>query len=336
MQPISKIGEISARFEEIRILHPAVERLFELCDKLRQRKQNTRERAEQCGGMVFAESHAGKSTGIQMYLETTVVDECYARGLFPKTMGREDVLKAQTLVIYVSLSPDATMGSLFGDLLEALGDPNPHQGTIPARRRRAYHIMRALKVELLIFDEIDHLKTPVQIGVANREKAMSVHNQLKKFMKDGFPVLFVGVPEAQEKLFSEKQIKGIVMYSVDFDVLDPKSKECLELYREYVGNMGMSIFEKGLAKEPIILVSKNIYIPLLEACGGLRGYTTRFLVHACEKAFVEGVQLERRHLVETADFYTPFLKKSDNPFRAYDRRKRLKEAADGGEVADAA
>ncbi len=314
MQLVTSIGEIIARFNDMRISHPRADSIFDILDAMREGKRKSAS-GQQPAGSFFAESGYGKSTILTMYLERRVVDYCLEKGLFAKTKSREDILKEQRLVIYVSLPSSTTMKSLMTSLLVALGDPKPHAGSTDDKIHRADTLMRKLGVELLIIDEVDHLQLPLPRTNANREKASAAHNHLKNILLKGYPIMFVGIPESREKLFAEKQLARRERYKIKADVLKYTDQKDAELLREFCADLGIILQEKGIMREISDFLSGDILHCLYLAGGGLIGGIVGVVWKACEVAFAQGApRVERDHLLEATEIYAIPTLISYNPF----------------------
>lgn len=318
--PVQDLGDIGARFRKARILHAPGIQIFDALDVMRRVKRDAPDEAQDAG-TLFGVSHSGKTIVFNMYLATRVVDYCLANGDFPPGTPRSTVLKNQRRVLYFELPAKTTMGSFFTILLKRLGDPNPSEGTLDKRQDRAYTLLEALGVELIIIDEIDHLRKPVARSHANRTDAMTVHNQLKELTNKGIPVMFVGIPEAKEKLFDEQQLKNREMISLELNPLRMKNPKDREIYKEFCGHWAVMMVEKLITKEfSRVLVDEEVLYDLCEATGGLFGMTAKTLRKAAEFMFLEGAScVERHHLALGVDAFAIGRSCKVNPFTRRDK-----------------
>ncbi|MGO6855623.1 hypothetical protein ELI15_17120 [Rhizobium ruizarguesonis] len=327
MELVRELGEIGARITDMRIMTPMVEDIFKKLDALRVCKRNTKRGSPQPAGCLFAESQYGKSEAIIMYIERQVVDECFDRGLFPRDTPREDVVELQKLVLHVSLPENATVKSMLMWLLTALGDLAPASGTVQQQVFRAHKLMERLGTELIIFDEVNHLKTPRSFATATEEEAHSVHNHLKGLLIRGYPIMFVGIPDAEVKLFREKQIKRRIMYRVKPRLLVYARKEDKAIFANFCMDLSISLVEKGITEEYSDFSSNRIVACLFEASGGLLGGVVRIVWNAAELAFEDRSRcIELRHLSEAVENLAVDVFCSENPFARLEMDQE-KEAA---------
>lgn len=318
MDLVRSKGQIAARFLTMRINHPRANLVYETFDTMREGKRLTPSRNEMVAGTYFANSGYGKSTIIRMYLERQVVDECYERGLFTRDTSRERVLDRQRLVLHLSLPSATKMKSLMQGLLVALGDPCPDQGpNVDAQIYRAGKLMRKHKVELLIIDEVDHLRVPPPRDTTKRDEATSVHNHLKNLLIEGYPIMFVGIPEAREKLFGEDQMLERDLYPISPEPLDYSNAKDFQLLMDFAADLGISLREKGIMRDWSDFLSGDTLQCFFLAGKGLLGSMVRLLWKSAEIAFEDGaMRVERKHLEKATDTFAIRKKYIDyNPFR---------------------
>lgn len=322
MEMVRSKGEIDGRFTGIMIGHSFADRAFDIIDQMRECRQTSKPGSPQNSGTFFGESNTGKSTTIDMYMETRLVDDCIRRGLASPTTDRSAILKNQRVVIRINLPSNTSMKSLAIAMLEALGDPHPRRGTTQDQLFRATLLMRKHNVELLIFDECDHLRVPVPRGKHNRDEATSVHNHLKSLLIAGFPILFVGIPQARDKLFSEDQMARREMYRISPLELVWGNDDHRRMYQEFCADLGISLMEKRIMREISDFISPKTIQCLFEAGGKSIGGTIRIVQRASEFAFEkQAPKVEWEHLKFAADEITAFC--SYNPFREGIRAAKL-------------
>lgn len=311
MEMVSDKGQIEARILALRIVHPLAENAFDQLDQIRRCKRESRAREEQLVRSLCADSHAGKSTTIRMYLETRIYPECIARGFFPPETPMEDVLASQKIVLFIEIPSNTAVKALFARVLEALDDPFPTSGHVVDMEYRADKLLRKHNVELLIFDEIGHLKIPKQ-----SDAAATIHNHLKSFLRKGFPVVFVGLVEALPKIFSDKQIKRRHMNAIEYPALVYSNDKHKAIFRDFCVDLSISLKEKGILAEWSDFVGKDdeILVRLFQATLGLLGGVARLVESACNFAFDEkSPRVELHHLEKAADVLQGFA--DHNPFR---------------------
>ncbi|KKZ86589.1 ATP-binding protein [Rhizobium phaseoli] len=315
MELVRDKGEIGARITAMRILTPLAEDVFQELDALRACKRNAKAGEEQPAGCLFAESQYGKSEAIKMYIETRVVDDCFARGLFPMTTSRERATELQKLVLHVSLPENTRIKSMMMWLLVALNDPQPARGTVEQQVHRAHKLMQLHRTELIVFDEVNHLRTPKNIAASTKDDAHSVHNHLKGLLIRGYPIMFVGIPEAEEKLFQERQIKRRMMHRVEPRVLEYRDDVQKAIFHDFCSDLSISLVEKGITEEFSNFISDDILAGLFEASGGLLGGVVRIVWKASELAFLDrSRRVERDHLSKAVSRIAVGVFCDENPF----------------------
>lgn len=95
------------------------------------------------GAMIVGDSRAGKSTLLNQYAERYPDDEFEGR-------NRRRVVK-------MVFPAGTTTGQVMADLLRGMGDPLPTYGDAAERKSRFKDYLLALGVEVLMFDEAQHL-----------------------------------------------------------------------------------------------------------------------------------------------------------------------------------
>ena len=147
-------SEILSVFSSLRIKHPRIETVTEVCNDLR---STVGDKEPKQFGTIFAPSHVGKSTALKTYIEKVAVPQAVERGLVLADLPLEEQVRRQKLVVHVTLEGGSTPRSLCADILGALGDPRSTRGTKNQLLRRVYDMLASLGVELLVIDEIQHL-----------------------------------------------------------------------------------------------------------------------------------------------------------------------------------
>lgn len=106
-------------------------------------------------------------------------------------------------VLHVPIPPAATIASVTEAMLSRLGDPAPTMGTVSAKTARAVKLARAVSVELLLFDEAQHIQ--------DRGKLPSqylVGDWLKTVMDEiGVPTVLLGLPRVNQLLQVNEQVR---------------------------------------------------------------------------------------------------------------------------------
>ncbi len=316
-------GDISFEFRRMRIFHPLLKGVHKELDRLRSLRRKMISAGidveATCLGL-FAESQAGKTTTIMAYLENQVVDYCYETELFSRSLSRQEVLKAQRVVMYVSLT-GSSLKSFYGDILTAFNDPKPDGRDIKDLRHRCYNYIRRFKTELLIFDETQHLRIGSAVSTA-RLQASQVHDSLKDFLLSGFPVAFVGTEKAEKRIMNERQIGFRGIGRMPYRKLIYRDAVDRQIFEDFCGLMGLKLAEHGLFPKRSNFLAGDIIPCLFESVDGYLGRLCRLLEAAAVRAFDEGAEcVERRHLLLGCDdFSIANGLVTQNPFAEQDAR----------------
>ncbi|MBB2713981.1 ATP-binding protein [Rhizobium sophoriradicis] len=254
------------------------------------------------------------------YLERTIVDYCYETGLFERDTPRVAVALLQRVVVHISVSGTSTLMSLLEDILRAYHDPCPETGNLGNKKHRVLTYINEFRTELLIFDEMNHLR----IGAASinaRSEATRVHNTLKDFLLGGCPVVFVGTSEARKKVFLDKQIRARCLKQLFLGPLNFRNPKHRNAFGEFVGLIGLHLQRSGLLAERSNFISKEVSARLFVACGGYLGHAANLIERAALYAIEDGAaRVEFDHLRAAADDYTVFNElATNNPFDKADR-----------------
>ena len=317
-----EIGEIGAVFSQMRIPHPRIDALTKKLNSIRKMKRIAPYEPKRYVEM-FAESHTGKSTAIKTYLEKVVAPEAIAAGEFPGTMPIQLVAMKQTKVVYVSLREKATRSTLYGDILQRLGDERAYAGSIPDQRTRLYDYLADEKVELLILDEIQHLSVSMLRQIEGRKtksystQGTDVSDALKSMMIEGLvPIVFAGIPEARIHFSVDEQLVNRELAKLDFAPIRWAVPEERALFTKYCAETGILIEHHGLMPKFSNFLVDGIPAKLCAATEGRIGLVSRLceeaVMHAIERGAseVEHQDLERavdtRGIPNGYSLYNPF------------------------------
>ncbi len=139
--------------------------------------------------LILGESGAGKTSLAELFANEYPMVELPERNLIP--------------VLKVEVPAAATIAGTVEAVLAQLGDLQPERGTVSVKTARAVKIARSCGVEMLIFDEAQHIQ--------DRGRAHSqyfVGDWLKSFMDAlGAPVTLLGLPRTQILLQVNEQLR---------------------------------------------------------------------------------------------------------------------------------
>ncbi|ANP86051.1 TniB family NTP-binding protein [Rhizobium leguminosarum] len=319
MDTRSATNTIAFAFQSMRIEHTFMKKAHLCFDGLRETRRQILNIG--LGGYeakcvtLFADTQSGKTTILKAYLEKNVVDRCYDVGLFSREVPRTLVAALQRVVVRVSVSGTSTLMSLLEDILRAYGDPRPETGNMGSKKHRIFRYMQEFRTELLIFDEMNHLRIGAR-GLYQSAEATRVHNVLKDFLLGGCPIVFVGTTEAQAKVLSDFQIRARCVKSLFLGPLVYGNTEHRRAFTEYCGMLGINLMRSGLFSERSNFLEDDIVPRLFEAAGGYFGHASNIVELAAHYAKDEGAKrVERCHLSAAADDYSVLNKLATrNPF----------------------
>ncbi|MES2407957.1 MAG: TniB family NTP-binding protein [Pseudomonadota bacterium] len=166
--------------------------------------------------LVLGESGAGKSSLCKWLAQK------YPRRVLPD----RDVLP----VLVVPIPPAATIASMVEVMLTALGDQASSAGTASSKTMRAATLCRACRVEIILFDEAQHL---YDRGLATTH--YMVADWIKSFIdQTGTPTVFLGLPRLEQLLQVNEQLRRRFSRRIRLALGQSESStihnECLQLF----------------------------------------------------------------------------------------------------------
>ncbi len=165
--------EMMQRVHQIMVRYPRFMRLLEMMNECLQESKHAAE--PQCMS-IEGDTGAGKST----LAETMEKAHC--------RVEEED--RTHIPVLYLLTPSPATIGAMLDALLEALGDPGAGRGTLAAKEKRVKILFKQCRVELVIFDDFQHLVDTETDYVLHR-----VSEWLKALIKrTKTPFIVMGMP----------------------------------------------------------------------------------------------------------------------------------------------
>lgn len=116
---------------------------------------------------------------------------------FASAFPRRETFDGTTIpVFYLETPSPATVKIMASAMLEQLGDPAAHMGTIGSLNSRLIHLLKACQVELVIMDDFHHL-----IDTETDRVLAKVSDWLKVLIKEtGIPFLVVGIEGKVERI----------------------------------------------------------------------------------------------------------------------------------------
>jgi len=157
--------------------------------------------------LILGESGTGKTSLARLFTEQ-----------YPKQVLLErDVIP----VLHVTVPPAATIAGTVEAVLCKLGDPEPERGTVSVKTARAVKIARGCGVEMLLFDEAQHIQDR-----GRTHSQYFVGDWLKSFMDAlGLPVTLLGLPRTQGLLQVNEQLRRRFTHRLSLSVQQTGSEE---------------------------------------------------------------------------------------------------------------
>jgi DNA transposition AAA+ family ATPase len=267
------IEEKIAKIEQIYVWSPMLRGLIELMNHCREFSKIA---AEPKSILITGDQGAGKTKLIERYLEN-----------FPRVVTAEKTLVP---VLAVDVIMPATVKSLVGDLLAALGDPAADKGTVASQTRRLCNLLKKCETELIILDEFQHL-----IDWKSSKVMKNISNWLKVLMnRTKLPIVLIGMPNS-------------------VDILDTKGNE--QLKRRFSARKRLEPFRWGEDDEDqedmINFLGKldEALAELLPRRSGLAEAETAWLIHSATGGVIHKIMKLVRGAARAA--LTQGLKKID-------------------------
>jgi hypothetical protein len=172
----------SSALEQVHSVFIFYPRLKELHAEIRRCQQLSRMAGEPQCMALEGMTGTGKSTLIRRFTS-----------VFPRS---ETCYGTTIPVFYLETPSPATVKIMASAMLEQLGDPAAHIGTIGSLNSRLIHLLKACQVELVILDDFHHL-----IDTETDRVLAKVSDWLKVLIKEtGIPFLVVGIEGKVERI----------------------------------------------------------------------------------------------------------------------------------------
>lgn len=207
---LARANNALIKYPRFRDLHQSIRRCQEL---------STIAGEPQCMALE-GQTGAGKSTLVREYAKA-----------FPR---EETVDGTHVTVLYMETPSPVTVKGMAAFMLESLGDPAAHRGTLWSMNSRLVKLIRACGVELVILDDFHHL-----VDAKTEHILMEVSEWLKVLIKEtGIPFLVVGiVGRVEQVLKANSQLSRLfasreVLQPFYWNPADPKgSAEFIQFVR---------------------------------------------------------------------------------------------------------
>lgn len=172
--------------EQIYISYPRLEAVIK---KIEHCHRHSKLSAEPECLLITGETGAGKTTLYKRYEQR-----------FPRRVTEDGTIVP---VLSVSIPVPATVKSMVTTLLVVLGDPAAEKGTVVNQTLRLKRLLEGCGVDLIILDEFQHF-----IDKDSKKILQNVSDWLKDLLNEaGIPVVLIGMPNSEEILEANKQLK---------------------------------------------------------------------------------------------------------------------------------
>lgn len=173
-------------------------------------------------------------------------------------------------IVFVEVPSTPTPKSLGTAVLEAMGDQFAHRGSAEEKLFRIVKLLTGLKVELVIFDEVQHLVE------RRRTPTGATTDWLKNLLNASkVAVVLAGLKRAQDLLLANEQLRrrfSATVYCDRFRIDDPESaKQFAKL---------LISFEKMMPVPALPLTSQNTALRFYHASFGLIDYLIKVIDRA--------------------------------------------------------
>jgi hypothetical protein len=277
------------KFTEHVVQHPPLRRCDALMRTLhRSATHRRRARGAQSGasaevGQDFGPPRGMLITGLTGTGKSTISKE-YAKK-FPR-YDAEDRTVIPVLRIELPSQPRPSV--IAEQLLIALGDPMPGEGTAERRLARAKVLMRACGVSLIIIDEVQHVTD--NLDARSRDVAADM---LKNLMSEGIPVVFIGLSSSRAYFVKNQQLGRRCTPKIH---LNPFRVATAEERSEFLALL--KAFHLGLPLDgDSALVEPGCALGFHHATFGLVGHLTQLVEESLRVALEEGcLRLQAKHV----------------------------------------
>lgn len=248
------------------------------------------------GMLIFGLTGTGKSTIAKEHEQRYPRVEAADRTIIP--------------VLRVELPGQPTAKAIGEAILIALQDPLPHAGSAEFRMNRVRKLLKECHVELLIFDEMQH----VTDNLNSRDRNIAA-DSLKNLMNDtGIPCVFIGTPTCLAYFAENQQLGRRCSPKIG---IEPFSFKAANDRNEFL-RLLLSLHRKLPFEGPSALVDGGTAEALYAASFGLLGLLTQLIECALRITLLEGGRQLTREALHQAfrEVIYPRCPPSRNPFDA--------------------
>lgn len=237
--------------------------------------------------LLVAPSQSGKSRVIEMFAEEMNT---------PEQLGQRRIP-----VLHVTLHAEVTRKGLAQDILIALQrfgyETGAMKGSEPELWERVYRYLRAGGVQLLVLDEIHHVKT------TTGAMARSVGECIKHALLEGpCPIVLSGIHTAELPFKANEQLQQRAIPSIELRPFRSDIPSDLDLFMEFLAAYLLRLENSGICKNATAVIEGDGPACILEVSAGVLGAACRLLKEAVVTMTLKGRDdLCREDLIKATD-----------------------------------
>ncbi|WP_169805585.1 ATP-binding protein [Novosphingobium rosa] len=260
-----KVAEKMAAFESIIVPTPHQMQAVAQMNTIRMMSLNQAAGETRRGVRYLHPSGAGKSTCAKIITQHLI-----------KLYGRDPERKP---VLHVTLSTTGTPKSLASSILKAVGCGYSRAGEADMLLDRVREAIREFKVELLIIDELNHIK--------GKSLATDAANTLKNLLTEGLvPIVLMGTSAAENVVKSNRELKMRCQPQVFLRPYEPEDPLDLKHWSKLLGHIDDMMVAHEIVQIPTGL--QSLAYKLCKASNGLIGEFHGIMLAALEAALSAG------------------------------------------------
>jgi hypothetical protein len=221
-------------------------------------------------------SHVGKSRAVKNFKENVLPFAEVGRGTMP--------------MVHAELSSDATIKTVWSDVLGAMKDPYPN-GTRITMENRVAQLARQHETEIIVLDECQHL-------TAQTRTSPKLADMLKKNVQRGqFSIVLVGQEEHLDQMLRDPQIENRVVDYVRMERISVDSTEDVSRFKKFLAFLDKAMVERTVFEGMSGLAEDGTWERIFAASDGLIGVASKIVGTAIGRSSLEDRVLPASALV---------------------------------------
>ncbi|WP_106791151.1 TniB family NTP-binding protein [Aquimarina sp. Aq78] len=202
----------------------------------------------------------------------------------------EETQELRLSVLMIQAPPDPDEKRFYNAILESLFAPYRSAEKVELRQQRVIHLLKKLKLKMLIIDEIHHLLA----GTMSKQRSfLNVIKYLSNELK--IPIVCSGTRDAFNAIQTDSQLANR---------FEPKVLPKWNNDQEYLRLLAS--FEKILPlKQPSYLIENSLATLILSKSEGLIGEITKVLELSAILAIESKIEKINRNVIENIDYTSP-------------------------------